>query len=221
MNIHFTVSSGNRKTGPMLVTTQSEDTCPDCPFKGAGCYANYGPIKMHWEQVTSGQRVKQWGEFLAAVMRQQSGSLWRMSAAGDLPGQGNRINRHKLGQVIEANRGFRGFTYTHKPLTEANREMIKQANDNGFTINLSADNLADADKKAALGIAPVVVPIPSDYNPEDLRTPEGRKVVVCLHDTHGLTCQQCGLCAVAGRKSIVGFPAHGTGKRKLEKAITI
>lgn len=219
MHIHFTESSGNSKTGAMLVTTQSEDTCPDCPFKGSGCYAKYGPLKMHWDKVSAGDRAKDWEAFLAAIKAQQKGSFWRMSQAGDLPGKGNRINRRKLEEVVTANHGYRGFTYTHKPLTKANREMIKYANDNGFTINLSADNLADADKKAALNIGPVAVPIPTDYSPEDLRTPEGRKVVVCLHDTHGLTCRQCGLCAVAGRKSIVGFPAHGTGKRKIEQQL--
>jgi hypothetical protein len=220
MHIHFTVASGNSKTGPMLVTTQSEDTCPtSCPLKGSGCYASYGPIKLHWDRVSSGERSKNWDSFLNAIRQQQKGAMWRLSQAGDLPGKGNRIDTRRLSQIVDANRGRKGFTYTHKPLTKTNQAAIKDANERGFTINLSADNLAEADKKAALGIAPVVVVVPENPAEWPKKTPEGRPVVVCLHTTKGLTCTQCGLCAVAGRKSIVAFPAHGTGKRRVEAVV--
>ena len=29
-----------------------------------------------------------------------------------------------------------------------------------------------------------------------------------------VTCKTCGLCAIANRKAIIGFPAHGPSKRK-------
>ena len=225
MNIHFTTGSSNSKTGPMLVTTQSSDTCADsCPFNvksgGNGCYAHYGPLAWHWSKVTSGQRIKNWQEFLTAVKKQQKGSLWRLSQAGDLPGYKGRIDKTKLQDIIDANKSHKGFTFTHKPLTETNKALIKHANDNGFTINLSADSLSDADKKAALGIGPVAVPIAIDPENWPKTTPEGRPIVVCLNVTKDLTCVECGLCAVAKRKSVVGFPAHGTAKRKIEEIIT-
>lgn len=221
MHIHFTQASSNSKTGPMLVTTQSSDTCPTtCPFHKSGCYAEYGPLRAHWARVDDGTRDKTWQAFLQAVRRQQKGSLWRMSQAGDLPGLDGAIDAAMLQQVVVANRGYKGFTYTHKPMTKENQALIKDANDNGFTINLSANTLSDADAKADLGIAPVVVPIPADPERWPERTPAGRKVIPCLKDTKGLTCVECGLCAVASRKSVVGFPAHGSGKRKIEKAIS-
>ena len=221
MHIHFTVASGNSKTGPMLVTTQSSDTCPTtCPFSGQGCYAKYGNLRRHWDKVSSGERAKNWDSFLDAVRMQQKGALWRLSQAGDLPGYQGKIDRNKLEQIIAANKGRRGFTYTHKPLTKTNKDLIKHANENGFTINLSADSLKDADKKAALNIGPVAVPIAINKEDWPTHTPEGRKIVVCLADTKGLTCTQCGLCAVAGRKSVVGFPAHGSGKKKIEAVIS-
>ena len=34
-----------------------------------------------------------------------------------------------------------GSTYTHKPLTPTNRALVREANENGFTVNLSANNL--------------------------------------------------------------------------------
>ena len=41
------------------------------------------------------------------------------------------------------------------------KRIIKEANQNGFTVDLSANNLAHADKLKALNIAPVVVVLPS------------------------------------------------------------
>ena len=54
---HITLKSTNRKTGPIAVVTSSQDTCPDtCPFKGGGCYADGGPLRLHWDKVSSGVR---------------------------------------------------------------------------------------------------------------------------------------------------------------------
>ena len=223
MHIHFTVSSTNSKTGPMLVTTQSSDTCSDsCPFNGAGCYGQAGGhLLWHWRKVSNGERTKKWEDFLAAIKKQQKGSLWRMSQVGDLPHTDEEIDLDKLQDVIDANRHMKGFTFTHHNTeSEHNRKAIEHANDNGFTINLSANNLKDADQKAALNIGPVAVPIPEDPANWPKTTPEGRPIVPCLNPRHGLTCAECGLCAVAKRKSIVGFPAHGSGKRKIEKVIS-
>ncbi|MEG0068146.1 MAG: hypothetical protein RR740_26515, partial [Pseudomonas sp.] len=54
---HFTRVSGNAKTGPIPVTTTSADSCPpSCSFKGNGCYAESGPLALHWKAVTAGKR---------------------------------------------------------------------------------------------------------------------------------------------------------------------
>jgi hypothetical protein len=219
-NIHYTIASNNSKTGPMLVTTTSADTCPkDCPFNGHGCYAQLGPILIHWRKVDNGERAKEWNDFLHAIRKQQKGSLWRMNQAGDLPGIDNHIDEDKLNDVIHANRGRCGFTYTHKALTETNKALIKDANDRGFTINLSANDLNDADEKASLGIAPVVVPISSKSEEWPTHTPGGKRVVVCPNSTKDLSCAECGLCQKVNRKSIVGFPAHGVRKRQVENIV--
>lgn len=217
MFIHFTLRSDNRKTGPMMVTTQSEDTCPTtCPHRDGGCYAKHGHLLMHWKAVTRGDRTTAWAAFLQGIRKQQRGALWRYGQAGDLPGKRNRISKKKIEEIVTANRGFRGFTYTHKPLTPTNQELIKWANHNGFTINLSADTLKEADEKAALEIGPVAVTLPADPAKWAKQTPAGRPITICPAVTKGLTCVQCGLCAVARRRAVVGFPAHGTGKRKVE-----
>jgi hypothetical protein len=214
---HLTLKSSNAKTGPIPVSTSTAATCPDvCPFKrGGGCYADGGPLAIHWKAVTNGERGADWRGFLKSLAAIPVGALWRMNQAGDLPGTGDSLNRQALAQLVQAQRGKRGFTYTHKPLTSAaDRAAIAAANASGFTINLSANDLSHADALADLGIGPVAVVLESSQT-SNLATPAGRKVVVCpatIRDD--VTCATCQACANASRSVIIGFPAHGASKRK-------
>lgn len=217
MRVHVVYPSLNKKTGPIPVTTTSSDTCPEsCPFNNGSCYAKSGPLAIHWRAVDSGQRGLSWEEFLRSLARFPRG-LWRMNQAGDLPGNGDSLDTIALGQLVAANRyhGLKGFTYTHKPLeSDHEKQAIRLANDSGFTVNLSGNNLTHADTLADMGIAPVTVVLPSDQL-ENTSTPKGRKVVICPAVTRDdVSCATCGLCAIAKRDAIVGFPAHGTSKRK-------
>jgi len=212
-HIAFTRVSRNAKTGPIPVTTSSEETCPPaCPLKGAGCYAEGGPLAMFWRKVTAKKAGMAWAEAMRQIARLPRGTLWRHNQAGDLPGFGNDIDPLAFAELVKANRGRRGFTYTHKPATLANLTMVRIALREGFTVNLSADNLAMADQLASTG-APVVVVLPSDQVTA-LKTPQGRHVAICPATiSDDVTCASCGLCAEAGRKSIIGFPAHGNRKK--------
>ncbi len=98
-----------------------------------------------------------------------------------------------------------------------NSYAIARANAQGFTVNLSADTLEQADKRAELGVGPVVVVLSSGAG-GDIRTPAGRRVVVCPAETSAkLDCARCGLCAKADRKGIVGFIAHGQMQRTVSR----
>lgn len=216
MKVHLTLVSSNAKTGPIPVTTSSMATCPDsCQLKGNGCYAASGPLALHWRSVTAGERGMDWSEFTDEVTRFRKGQLWRHNQAGDLPGAGDMIDRKALKQLVKANKGKRGFTYTHKPTSIAsNADAIAHANANGFAVNLSADNLSDADYLYSLGIGPVVTIVPEDH-PTRSTTPAGNAVVVCPAQTvDGITCATCGACAVIDRESIIAFRVHGSSKRK-------
>lgn len=212
--------SRNAKTGPIFVSTSSAATCPTtCPFNNAnkgGCYADSGPLAMHWRKVTKGERGGTFEALLDKIARLPKGQLWRHNQAGDLAGLGDMLDIEALSLLVRANRGRKGFTYTHKPLTtQAERDAIRDANKGGFTVNLSANNLAHADRLADLGIAPVAVVLPSDAT-SNMTTPQGRKVVVCpATQRDDVSCATCGLCALQ-RDAIVGFPAHGTSKRKAD-----
>ena len=220
---HISLSS-NAKTGKIYVSTTSGDTCPPaCPFRhnnAGGCYAGSGPLALHWRKVTSGERGGNLSAFTDQIRKIPEGSLWRHNQAGDLPGEGDVIDTHALAAIVEANKGRRGFTYTHKPLIgsgkqeTANRDAIAAANRDGFTVNLSGNSLAHADQLAALVVAPVVVVLPSDAAATS-HTPEGRKVIVCpAQQKEGITCATCQLCQRGSRSVIIGFRAHGTSHKK-------
>lgn len=215
MRIYFTRQSRNAKTGPIAVSTSSADTCPtSCPLKGAGCYAEAGPLGILWRKVSRGEAGLTWEQFLEQVRELPPRIMWRHNQAGDLPGEGDVIDRDKLRQLVKANGKRRGFTYTHKPATRSNLAAIRAANKAGFTINLSANNLEHADILANTGAGPVVVVLPSDTR-RPVKTPAGRVVAICPATiADNITCANCGLCAMPERKAIIGFPAHGASKAK-------
>jgi len=217
---HLINQSTNSKVGlGVAVSTSTATTCPDaCPLKRAGCYADSGPLALHWRKVTKAERGLIWRAFIKSVQALPVGWKFRHNQAGDLLGQNNRIHRGMLRQLAGAvaSRSLRAWTYTHKPLTKSNVAAIKEANESGFVVNLSADNLKEADRKAATGL-PVTVILPRDAAPVTY-TPQGRKVVTCPAQTRqGTTCSSCMLCQRGDRSVIVGFKVHGTGAKKAEK----
>src|SRR5256885_16479250 len=75
-----------------------------------------------------------------------------------------------LWHLVRANRAKRVIAFTHKPVlpdtaaaAARNRSVIAAVNAAGFTINLSANNPAQADALADLQIAPVVTIVAHDY----------------------------------------------------------
>lgn len=212
--VHLTPKSSNAKTGPIPVSTTEAATCPPgCPWRAKVCYAKHGPLGLHWRAVSAHRRGMPWPAFCDAIAALPEGTLWRHNQSGDLPGHGEEIDRAELRALVAANRGRQGFTYTHKHATESNRDEIWQANLGGFTVNLSADTLAHADVLAETGAGPVCVVLPAGVS-ENTETPAGRRVVICpATQREGVTCESCRLCAKASRKVIIGFPAHGSGRK--------
>ena len=229
MNVSLTMKSGNVKVGPIPVSTSSEQTCPkECPLNGSDCYARFGPLTMHWSKVSAGKRgIDRWSLFCKAVKRFPQRQKWRHNQAGDLPKDGrrskvDRIHRGKLKQLSAASAGKRGWTYTHyDPTDDHNRKAIQEANRvDGFTINLSADSLIQADSYHAMDIGPVVCILPKDAPNRGNRTPAGIPIVVCpAQTTETVSCEQCMLCENRDRKSIVGFKAHGTASKRLSERV--
>ena len=214
MQVHLTLKSANTKTGPIPVSTTERDSCPDdCSMRDA-CYAGSGPLALHWAAVSAGTRGTAWPEFTQTIAALPDGQLWRHNQAGDLPRAGQSIDPVKLGQLVAANQGKRGFTYSHHRDAES-INWIRHANAWGFTINLSANDLTDADYLADQQAGPVVVVLPSTQN-QNTTTPAGRPVVICpATQRDDVSCATCQLCQ-RQRAAIVGFPAHGTRKRVID-----
>jgi hypothetical protein len=215
MFYHITPKSSNAKTGPIPVTTTSADSCPpSCPFSGGGCYAKSGPLSLHWVKVSEGARGGSLDGLTSFIAGLPEGQLWRHNQAGDLPGEGEKIDVKALAKIIHANKGKRGFTYTHKYASKRNKWIIRESNDQGFTVNLSANSPQHADELADTGAGPVVCVL-DQATTKNTTTPAGRKIVVCPATVRDdVTCSTCGLCARSTRSVIIGFPAHGTAKKK-------
>jgi hypothetical protein len=218
---------------------------------GNGCYAESGPLAFLWSGLSkvenAGDTFKNgkatmrsltWGEFTGKVEALPAGTVWRHNQAGDLPNSGGMLSDTLISELIAANHGKRGFTYTHHNVlqNEHNRNVVECANRNGFTINLSGNSLGHADALIDLAIAPVVTVLPFTLQRQsikgewtetleayrdrvrDLATPKGRKVAPCPATyMDDVSCNTCKLCAVRDRKVVVGFPAHGASKAKASR----
>jgi hypothetical protein len=209
MRFHFIRRSDNQKTGPIPQTYSERATCPpSCAQYRDGCYAEDYYTRLNWDRVP--ERGGSLAELCEKIRALPAGQLWRHNVAGDLPGIGESVDPAALGEIVLANRGRRGFTYTHKHSPDA-LQWAAHATAWGFTVNLSADTIAQADTLAPHG--PTVCIVPIDH-PERSSTPQGRPVVVCPAQTRDtVTCESCGLCARPNRAVIVAFRAHGSRKR--------
>lgn len=216
---HLTQISANKKTGPIAVSTSPKATCPDdCPLKEKGCYAGNGPLNLHWQKVTDGSRGVSFDDFLLQVQALPINSGFRHNQAGDLPGEHGQIDAPKLTRLAATTkkRKLKAFTYSHyNVLTNINNRLaIKQANDQGFTINLSANHISEVDTLLNLNIAPVAVIMPINA-PKVSYTAQGNKIVICPAQTNKhTTCKDCMLCANGARDFTIGFLPHGTGAKK-------
>jgi hypothetical protein len=214
--------SGNKKLGGIPSSITSRGTCPpSCGFYEAGCYAESHVLAAHWRRV--GERGDSWQEFIRDIWTLPEGQLWRHNEAGDLPGDADRIDRSRMAELVDANRDLRGFTYTHKHADlGANRALLRHANRQGFTVNLSADSLEEADRLVGLEAGPVVAVVSRETPDRGTYTPAGWKVVVCPAQTAAaLTCAQCELCAHPHRLSIIGFRAHGQAAARVDDLVQL
>jgi hypothetical protein len=246
MKVLFVPISQNAKTGPIPASIVERESCwPGCALYENGCYAESGALGMHWDRVSRGLAGGSWSEFCAKVAALRPGRLWRYAQAGDLPGYGPQIDGPLLKELVIANAGKNVIAFTHKPVlgddtvAVENRRLIATAIRAGFTINLSADNPAQADTPAELGIAPVVTVLARAYARKAVRhrfkrrrdewaetigewrdriaslprhTPAGKRIAICPATYSDATCKTCGACARV-RDAAIGFPAHGAWRQ--------
>ena len=222
LRFHLTAQSGNAKTGPIAVTTSSRATCPaSCPFLKNGCYADAGYYtRLHWDAVTRGDRGKPWRDHLADLAALPAGSALRLNVSGDLPSTDGKISRLYARALAAAVRHLKAWTYSHHKLTPSNLQILRFLNRQGFTVNCSTESESAADAAVAAGL-PAVLTVDSAESRAQWSTAAGNRVIVCPAQQRDgeTTCADCMLCHKRGRRVVVAFLAHGTGKRKAQAAL--
>lgn len=223
--VTITKVSGNGKTGPITTTRTERETCPKtCPFYNAGCYATLGRERIQWDRLNRQETGVVWSEFLSQIRRiVPNGALWRHNTAGDLPHNDGNIDYLALKGLINANKGKKGFTYSHHTLNDHNVISLQNANALGFTVNASCESVDDADRVMTEYNIPAVAVVHSEEKRRFFTTTNGRKVVTCPAALFPgkVTCATCGLCQKSDREFVIAFPAHGTAKRKVDAIVTV
>lgn len=222
LSFHLSAQSSNAKTGPIAVSTSSRLTCsPSCPFFNNGCYAESGPLLLHWRKVTSGERGESFRKFLETLRNLPSGRAFRHNQAGDLPHNQGKISRTFIRSMVESVKHLRAFTYTHHDIRKGeNLQLLRHANRNGFTINASCESEAQVDDAIMAGL-PAVMVAKSDETRTTWHTNGGNVVIVCpAQRSDSKTCADCMLCHKRGKKVAIAFLAHGTSKKKANAIVS-
>ena len=202
---HLTKVSGNSQTGPIPVSTSGKETCnPSCPLKHV-CYAKKGQTNMHWSKVDSGERGTDYPTFTNEIRKFPYGQLWRHNQAGDLHKDVKYVD-----QLIDANRGRRGFTYTS---WDYPTELFLHAKRQGFTINKSCYSASSAADAASRGIPAVFSGAPVEYRDVTAWTEFGVRFVVCPTKRNSpaakkVQCATCHLCHTRPDNTVIVLPLH-------------
>ena len=209
-------NSDNRKTGNIPVSsTQSASCSPSCPFMVHGkpkCYGAAHFSGMQWVKLDTMTEAKgnvhEWYDFVSAIAKLPLYTLWRHDEYGDLPHHDGEIDTVAVAALVHANRRKAGFTYTHHKLNAHNLDVIRRANDGGFTVNISANTVAEAVAIMREHKLPVVCILPK--NAPNVQKVDGVKVVACPHEKspEKVKCANCRLCAIPDRACVIGFRPH-------------
>ena len=211
-NYSFIEVSNNSKTGKIPVTRTDKRSCPDaCPLKNNGCYAGLSFANIHWAKLDDGGLTLD--QLVQNVKKLPQGQLWRHNEAGDLMGYNDLIDSEQLNQLVSANKGKRGFTYTHYPLNDHNKKAITDANKAGFTINISLNSLNELNAVEGLELPKVV--IVSDDVPNRFKHGDDNVMVCPAQIKDKINCKSCGLCQKNDRNFVIAFKAHGSQKNKV------
>ena len=226
---HLTPVSANSKVGPLPVSTTSINTCPEsCPLMNNGCYAESGPLALHWSKVRAKGKDEKgkdaargitFPEFLSRIRALPRRALWRHAQAGDTP-----IDH--IIPLARAAKHTRPIWYTHNHTIPGKaREVFHLSrtlrDDYGIALNISASSPREAALIKTLHPRVPVVTVAPSQSPKTWTDQEtGTRFVTCpaeaISSPSPITCARCQLCADPARSYVIAFPAHGTSKKKAD-----
>lgn len=213
MRYLFTEVSSNAKTGPLPVVMAPKATCPStCKMLDNGCYAQSGPSAIHWGKLATNPRGLDLTDLCGRLRGLPRGQLWRYGTAGDLP-----PDHASVRQLAAATAARPVIAYTHRrgeDWYQLLRDVAGQMH-----VNLSADDVHEADVLAETGLSVVVV-LRSDQTEGPYYTPAGRKIAVCPASAGRTTCARCKVCAKPRPGGvIIGFPSHGARRNVVNRRL--
>lgn len=221
-NVHLTPASGNRKTGPIPVSSRPDDTCPrDCPFlptgPTGGCYGTgylFGSARKYSTDTTVEAATE---KLKKGVLK--SARYLRDRVVGDVVAPDGAVDTAYItgiAAVAKAN-DLIPFGYTHAwdRFTPEDIQLLDQV---GYVMNASTETLTDAARAIRLGLPAVIV----DDDTPDGTMVAGKRLITCPAETRdSVTCASCGLCAkpLSDRMALIRFRPHGNVKKKARAAI--
>jgi len=205
--------SGNAKTGPIGVSYRSEDTCPDtCPFLRNGCY---GTGRL-WGMANKASRGMTVGQIIDAMRKasRKGARIFRDRVLGDIAGPDGLDYVHAIAYAArQADVVPFGYTHAWRTLSASDVADMRAS---GYVMNASCETVEDIRKAVELGLDTVLV----NDDIADGTKVAGRTVVQCPEQTGRVSsCAECGICARPGRRNVIRFAIHGTGKRKATAAV--
>lgn len=213
--------SGNRKIGDCSATSASQVTCPStCPYQNNGCYAEYGLQGIVTRRLNAAPTdALSEARDEASKIRKLSGKRpLRLHVVGDCSSDGASKTVADAAAEYHTKHGMPVWTYTH-----AWRD-VKRRSWGSVSVLASTESYGDANRAMRRGYAASIV-LPN--LPQDGRAFRHQNVLVipCPQQTgKSASCDKCRLCfddqALWKRRAVIAFGAHGSGKGKVQRAIS-
>lgn len=204
----------NRKTGPVSATYVTQDSCPDCPFKGNGCYAEAGPTGITTNNLNKAEPLTP--EEIAQLEAEAIDSLTgrqdlRLHIVGDCKTDQAALIVSSAMKRHRKKKGKTAWTYTHA-WRDVNHDSWQ--GENILASVESEEQIAEANAK---GYACAIV-VPKFERDKAYKLGD-HKLIPCLYQTKGTQCIDCRLCmnteALRRTGYSIAFEPHGTRKKKV------
>jgi hypothetical protein len=213
--------SENAKIGPSHATYVTQDSCPACPLKGSGCYAEHGNmafVSRRLNKASAGQELSP--EAIAraeadAIAEKLSGRLdLRLHVVGDCKtSEAAHIVSEAALKVLKNGRD--AWTYTH-----AWRDVDRSAWGR-LSALASCEKPAQVSEAQERGYATALV-IP-EFQSDKKYDYEGVQVIPCPSQTREVRCVDCRLCfddkRLRDKNLTIGFEAHGSRFKVVRRVI--
>lgn len=203
--VHWVSESSDKKTGPVVASYSTKNSCPDsCSLKTGGCYAwGLFYLSVLSKKIEDGRiKIKTLSEALAD--RKSKVKIVRHRIAGDVVGDvDSTVEECK---IVEKS-GLINIGYTHTWKEKPSQKLKKY-------FRASCNSFDEVQEAREMGwAAAVIVP---EGTPKKIKLASGDIAVMCpaRHGVEGkkdITCNDCTLCKVDKNtyNKIVMFEEHG------------